>query len=94
MGEVDDHLRPRQSVEGVVLVDRTHQLHVLRRVHGLADFHTDAPASAQNSDLNHAPKAISAPRPDMTKPRGRQAHARLRDDDGPQAMAKPKSLSE
>ncbi|GAB3889493.1 hypothetical protein GCM10027612_31950 [Microbispora bryophytorum subsp. camponoti] len=58
MGEVHHHLCPGQRVERVVLVDLRHELQVIGRRDGLAHFHTHAPAGAQNTDLNHAPKAI------------------------------------
>ncbi|GGO24250.1 hypothetical protein GCM10010116_48760 [Microbispora rosea subsp. aerata] len=58
MGEVHHHLGAGQRVDRVVLVDLRHELQVIGRRDGLAHFHTYAPAGAQNTDLNHAPKAI------------------------------------
>ncbi|GIH47272.1 hypothetical protein Mro03_24510 [Microbispora rosea subsp. rosea] len=58
MGEVHHHLGAGQRVERIVLVDLRHELQVIGRRDGLAHFHTHAPAGAQNTDLNHAPKAI------------------------------------
>ncbi|GII60521.1 hypothetical protein Skr01_06060 [Sphaerisporangium krabiense] len=57
VGEVDHHLGRGQRLDGVAGVHRRDELHVLGRVDGLADFDTDAPAGAENSNPDHDAQA-------------------------------------
>ncbi|GAA4237064.1 hypothetical protein GCM10023075_61270 [Streptosporangium album] len=56
MGEVDHHLGARQALDRVARVDGRDQLQVVRRLDGLAHFHTDTPSGAQNSNPDHGPR--------------------------------------
>ncbi|GAA3445095.1 hypothetical protein Pve01_59260 [Planomonospora venezuelensis] len=68
MGEVDHHLGAGQPLDGIVPVDGRDQLQVVRRLDGLAHFDTDAPAGAENTYPDHAPKGIPSASPEPSGP--------------------------
>ncbi|GAA4047513.1 hypothetical protein GCM10022248_13040 [Nonomuraea soli] len=61
VGEVDHHLRVAQPLDGVVLVDRRHQLGVGGSLDGLADFLTNAPSGAKHSYPDHRVRLLDSP---------------------------------
>ncbi len=56
VGEVDHHVGGGDRVEGVVLVDGSHELQVVGRVDGLAHLIPDAAARAQHTYFDHVPR--------------------------------------